>query len=202
MQIIAYRTQIKKGIVLLQESTGEKCQSAKLTDLFAFLLEPQAPSDWGPQYDRCIRVTWELDVFVSPLLKLLGAVKCRRIHQTHKGYLAPFNVFYIPGKVFSVSHIPTKARASVYELAQYYPELDEPQALEEVQMLGEYLLQQLKRMGLEPTKLTSPVAVYEECVLDYLDLPKLEDIPKEVAIFAGACMGRSWVEAHRLGYWE
>ena len=201
MIVVAYKTeQAGKGIKIL-ESSGASRITARLDKVFSFLLEPQAPSYWDPPFDRCIRVVWELDATVAPILKLLGSVKCRKLKDTHKCYLAPFNIFYMPGKVFTVEHIPTKNRASLYDLQQYFPELDDPGDVEEVQMIGRKLLYELKKMDMEPTKLTSPVAIYEECVLDYLDLPKLQDIPKEVALYAGACMGRSWVEAHQLGYW-
>ena len=202
MRIIAYRTQVDRGKILLKESTGESIHSARLDELFSFLLEPQAASDWQPQYDKCLRVFWELDVGVAPILKLMGERKCQMLHLTNKCYYAPFNIFYIPGKIFSVEHIPSKSRANLYDLMQYFPELNEPDALEGVQMLGEKLQIELKKMGLEPHKLTSPVAVYEDCVLSFLDLPRLEDIPKEVAVYAGGCMGRSWVESYQLGYFK
>jgi len=202
VRIIAYRSLVNKGKVLLQESTGESVHSNKLDELFGFVLEPQAASDWPPQYDKCIRVAWELDSFVAPILKLLGEVKCHRLHQNHKCYCVPFNCFYIPSKIFSVEHIPSKARANFYDLQQYFPELSEPKDLVEVQMLGELLLKELKKMGFEPTKLTSPVAIYEETVLAFLDLPKVGDMPKEAAIYAGACMGRAYIEAFQLGYFK
>lgn len=192
MRILAYKSNFSNSEVLIQESTEEHCRSNQVTTLFDFLLEP---------YENSIKVAWELDTFVAPIIKLLGILKCQRLHRTHKCYAPPYNVFYIPSKVFSITHIPTKIRTSFYELAQYYPELDEPKSLIEVQILAEYLLRQLKRMGFEPTKLTSPVAIYEECVLRQTDLPTLEDIPKEVALMAAQCMGRSWIEAHRLGHW-
>jgi len=202
MRILAYRTSIDKGKVLLEESTGDYKLSNDLDVLFSFILERQGNSDWQPQFDRCIRVCWDLDATVAPVLKLLGEKKCIRVSQTHKCYLAPFNVFYIPGKIFSVTHIPSKDRVSLYNLIQYFPELDEPERLIEVQMLGEKLLYELKKMDLEPTKLTSPVAIYEECIMNNLDLPTVADMPKEAAEFAYRCSGKLWIEAFTLGYFE
>ena len=202
MRILAYKTQVNSGTVLLSESTGEYKHSNDLIDLFSFLLEPQGNDDWQPQHDRCIRVSWELDATVAPLLKLLGERRCRKLHDTHKCYYAPFNCFYVPSKVFSITHIPTHDKVNLYDLAQYFPELDEPEDLLEVQMLGEKLIYELKKMGLEPTKLTSPVAIYEECMMQYLDLPGVFDMPKEAAEFAYRCSGKLWIEAFQLGYWE
>jgi hypothetical protein len=44
------------------------------------------------------------------------------------------------------------------------------------------------------------VAIYEEAILSKLDLPKITDMPKEVAEMAYECSGRLWVEAMILGY--
>lgn len=203
MRVRAYRTKTNDGLVNLLESSGEMTKyTDNLFEVFSFLLEPQAGDAWQPQHDRCIRVCWSLDSTVAPLLKLLGEKRCRRILEIHKCYFAPFEVFYIPGKLFSVTHISTHDRVSLYDLEQYFPELEEPEKLIEVQMLGEKLLQELKRMGLEPDKLTSPVAIYEECVMQFLDLPKIHDMPKEVAAMAYQCSGKLWVECHQIGHWD
>jgi len=201
MRIIAYQTQVNNSKVQLLESTGE---ATIFTNdfflLFGTLLEP---------YERTIRVTWELDATVAPLLKLLGEERCGRLHRTHKCRLSPTeSIFYVPGKVFSVDGVIVvdskyyKAKSSLYDLAQYYPELDEPEDLIEVQQLGEKLMYELKKMGLQPSKLTSPVAIYEECVMRRLDLPTVVDMPKEAAEMAYRCSGKLWIEAHQIGYWE
>lgn len=202
MRIVAYQTQIVDKKLVILESTGEKLYTDLISDAFMFLLEPQGNSYWPPQYDRCIRVCWELDATVAPILKGLGEDRCKKLNKTHKCYLAPFNIFYVPGKIFSVSHIPSHYKVNLYDLAQYYPELEEPDSLTEVQMLGEKLLFELRKMGLEPTKLTSPVAIYEQCILSNLDLPRVADMPREAAEFAYRCSGRLWIEAYQLGLAE
>jgi len=195
MRIIAYRTQTVDDKVLIEEGTEDSRHSNDLRQLLAFLLEPFE--------ERHIKVCWELDVMLAPILKLLGKALCVKLHENHQcRWMGMFDLFYIPGKVFNVTYIPRKDKTSLYELAQFFPELDEPEDLAEVQMLGDKLMLELKMMGLEPSKLTSPVAVYEECVMRSLDLPKLSNMPREVAEFAYRCSGRLWIEAHQLGYWE
>jgi len=201
MRIIAYKTLVNNGKVQLLESTGEATKPTDdFNELLSFLLEP---------YERTIRIAWELDATVAPILKLLGEERCGRLHRTHKCRLSPTeSIFYVPGKVFSVDGVIMidgkyyKTKSSLYDLQQYYPELDEPENLIEVQQLGEKLMYELKKMGLQPSKLTSPVAIYEECMMRRLDLPTVVDMPKEAAEFAYRCSGRLWIEAHQLGYWE
>ena len=204
MRILAYKTQTVDNKVLLEESTGDRTLANDLRQLFAFLLEPYE--------EKNLKVCWELDTTVAPILKLLGRARCVKLHEVHKCSLWPEDpttrIFYVPSKVFSVEGIINyegknyKNKSFLYDLAQYFPELDEPENLPMVQSLGEKLLYELKKMGLEPKKLTSPVAIYEECVMRDLDLPVLSDMPKEVAEFAYRCSGRLWIEAHQLGYWK
>lgn len=191
MRIVAYKTSTRNGQVLLEESTGEYVLSNDIDKLFSFLLE---------DYDNTIRVCWDLDATVSVFLRLLGKVACKQLRKTKKYYARPYSVFYISDKVFSVSYA-SRLKCNLYGLEQYYPELSEPD-VKEVQLLGMKLLKELEKMGFKPTKLTSPVAIYEECVLNKLDLPKLVDIPKEVAVMALECSARLWIESHCLGFWR
>jgi len=193
MRIVAYRITEHEGQVLIAESTGEVVHSNDLPKLLSFLLE---------EYDDCLKIVWNLDQSVSVLLKLFGVEMCRKLKQEKRVHMAPFNFFYVPEKIFSCHHIPTKGRCNLYGLEQYFPELSEPDHVEEVQILGEKLVKELKKMGMVPRKLTSPVAIYEECVLSQLDLPKLKDIPLDVAEMAWRCTGRLWIESHILGYFE
>ncbi len=190
MRIVAYRTNISNGRVLLEESTGESILDNNLDKLFAFLLE---------DYGECIKVCWDLDSTVSAFLRLMGSRLCRDLRTNKRCHLGGYKIFYIPDKVWSVSY--GRYKANLYGLEQYFPELDEPDVLD-VQLLGMKLLRELQKMGLKPTKLTSPVAIYEENILSKLDLPLAKDIPIEACEYAWRCSGRLWIECHKIGYWE
>jgi hypothetical protein len=190
MRIVAYQTSIKDGKVLILESGGASLLSDDLEKLFAFMLE---------DYGECLKICWGLDATVSVFLRILGKTACKGLQATKKWHQNSFRVFYIPDKVFSVSHV-SGAKCNLYGLEQYFPDLNEPD-VEGLQALGMKLLKELNRMGFRPTKLTSPVAIYEEAILSKLDLPKITDMPKEVAEMAYACGGRLWVECHQIGFW-
>lgn len=193
MRIIAYRTSSIGKDVLIQESTEEAVSSRDLDRLFGFMVEP---------FKDTLRVCWNLDTTVSVLLRLLTKEQCDTLRSTKKLYIAPYSLFYVREKVFIVKHIPSGNKCHLYNLQQYFPELPEPEDIQEVQMLGEKLLYELGKMGMKPTKLTSPVAIYDECIMSKLDLPQLKDMPKEAAELAFKCSARLWIEAHQLGYWE
>lgn len=192
LRIMAYQTSIKDGKVLILESGGASLLSNDLEKLWSFLLE---------DYGGCLKICWDLDGTVAPLLRLLGRTACKGLKSTKKWHEGAFHLFYIVGKVFGVSHV-SGAKCNLYGLEQYYPDLDEPD-VEGLQALGMKLLKELAKMGFpRPTKLTSPVAIYEEAILSKLDLPKITDMPKEVASMAYECSGRLLIEAHQIGYWQ
>jgi len=191
VRIMAYQTRMEDGKVLILESGGAHLLSNNLDEIWSFLLE---------DYGECLKICWDLDGTVAPLLRLLGRTACRGLKSTKKWHEGLFHLFYVTEKVFSVSHV-SGAKMSLYGLEQYFPDLDEPD-VEGLQALGMKLLKELGKMGFRPTKLTSPIAIYEEAILSKLDLPKITDIPKEVASMAYECSNRLWVEAHVLGYFE
>ena len=194
MRIVAYQTSVREDkVVIIEESGGDSIASVDIGDLFGFLLE-----DFG---EPVIQVSWDLDSTVSIILRLLGETKCRRLRTEKRLFLPPFHLFYIPDKVLSIRHTPTRRKMSLYGLKQYFPDLD-VNNVEEIQMLGVKLLKELEKMGMKPTKLTSPVAIYDECVLSKLDLPGVKDIPVKCLEYAWRCSGRLWIECHNLGYYE
>lgn len=204
MRVIAYETKSLengKGI-LIKESTGEEGRYTQLDTLMGFLFEPMGNSDWKPPFDGCLRVCWDLDITVTPILQMLGGDNCLRLSKTHKCRVPPFSFFYAPGKIFAITHIPTKQKVYLYRLSQYYPELEQPATLGDVQALGVKLVQTLKQMGMEPHRLTSPVAIYEDSMLQFLDLPTWADMPKGAAEMAYKTSGQLFIEAHRIGYWN
>jgi hypothetical protein len=191
MRIVAYRTSNKDGKVLLEESGGEKIVSNNPEELFSFLLEDYSP---------CIKICWDLDSTVSLILKLLGEGVCQKLRETKRVRWQAFSLFYVPEKVFIVNHPASKM--SLYGIEQYYPDLPEETNVELIQGYGVNLQKELAKMGMRATKWTSPIAIYDECVMSKLDLPRLKDIPVKAAEFAYRAAARLWIEGFCLGYWQ
>jgi len=205
MRIVAYKTVGAAGTVTIYESTGETIISDNSQELLTWLITDEVteyrtnPTSFK---DEFIRVCWNLDDTVAPLLKLLGRPLCKDLLETKRANPKPFSMFYIPGKVFSYRHVSCPYKLNLYGLDQFFPEEPYQDDIIQVQFYGQYLLKTLREMGFEPTKLTSPVKVYEQHVLDYLDLPTGWDMPEEAAEYAWLCSGKLWIEAHKIGYWE
>lgn len=196
MRIIGYRTSLKEGKVLIEETGGEFLISANPEEMIAFLMEP---------YKDSIRVCWNLDATVAVMLPFFGLRVSRELREKKRAHMPPWSLFYVPGKVFSIRHIPTHQTFKLYELEQYFPDLpDTPDfnGPEELCMLGQKLMYELNKMGFQPRSLTSPIRIYDDCVMSRLSLPKLADMPLRAAELAYSASGRLWIESHQLGYWN
>ena len=147
-------------------------------------------------------VAWNLDATVAPLLKELGQKECIKLYNTHKCFARPYSIFYIPSKVFSVKWMAGKGSVSLYDIEQYFPDIEEPRSIEEIEKLGIELLEALAIMGITPSKLTSPIAMWEESIMSELDLPTGHDMPRAAAEMAWRCSGKLWIECYAIGYWK
>jgi len=197
MGIVVYDMREQDSQVLITEkNTAHQVASTlsgDLVSLLCFLIE--APED-------SIKVCWDLDDAVSLLLRMMVSDDFDKLRDNHKCTIPPFNIFYIPEKLFSVTHIPSRARFNIYGLQQYYPSVEDPGNIDDILRLGENLLNELADMGLHPVKLTSPIAIYEQEIMQRLNIPSLKDMPLDAAELAYRCSGKLWIEAHRIGYWR
>jgi hypothetical protein len=152
-----------------------------------------------------INVVWDVDENLAVLLKQIDRELCLKLYKTQRVSLHTstglYSIFYIPGKMFSVSRSGMEQH-KYYGISQYFPEIPKPQNIAELDKLGNQIYATLVRIGFKPSKLTSPIAIYEEIQLNHMDLPTVADMPYEVADYAYRASGRLWIEAFQLGYWE
>jgi hypothetical protein len=200
-KLLAYNSNLKdNGIVSIIESSGDRIESCNLKELLSFI---SADIPGNP-----IRVTWNLDEFVSPILRLLGKEACLSIKNNKRISLSrnfgiPVSIFYIPSKVFSISE--NKYHVNFYGIDQYFPDWDYPGNIDQVAGFGNMVLDALKKMHFETKKLTSPVAIFEDAVLKHCQIPTIAEVSEknwEIFDYALKCTGRLWISAYQLGHWE
>ncbi|MFC1871060.1 DNA polymerase [Chloroflexota bacterium] len=209
MKIVGYHSRIANSKVLLQDSSGEDpVLSTNLGNLFNFLLEPY---DRDPNYQQqwgthpiVVRLTWNLDEFIAPILRLLGEHHCRELAETKETRWQGYRLFYIPRKVFSVKY--GKYFAQFYSLDQYYQDTVEPPVdAFEVRYLGKKLEEVLGRMNLKPSRWTSPASILRECVLEKMEIPTVWDnehlVRRESVNYALRCCHRLWISNFKVGFW-
>jgi len=196
MRILGFTTEWLGNKVRIDESSGESIESDNPLELFAFLAEPY--EDDSP----VLRVCWDLNDTFAPIFRLMGRELCGVLFKDKKVLCRPYSLFYIPDKVLTLKFIPVKCRQSFYNLSQYVPSDKPPEDALELEFRGRHIYETLNKMGFYSDTLTSPVRIFEKWVLDHLNIPSIEDIPKEAAEYAWRCGGRLWIEAIKIGYWD
>jgi len=205
VRILAYTTKENSIGVSIKESTGEGIMSPRAGIILEWLMEGYLADvkDNPKLADNTVHLCWSLDDTIAPILKLLGKNICGKLHEDKKCYLAPYKLFYIPGKLFVLQDVRVAyGKIELFGLEQYFPAASYQDDLEEIWNYGQLLFKALNKMGFYPKRLVSPIKVFEEWVLDHCDLPTGWDMPKEAAEYAWMCSGRLWIEAHQLGYWK
>jgi len=194
MKIIAYTIELAGSELLITDSRGVRLIGNDPTILLQALALPEE--------EPTLLVMWDLDATIAPLLRLLGRERCEKLAKTNKCFYRPCSLFYIPKKIFSIKPVFRHQRTNFYDIEQYFPDREAPRNAREIALLGEELMLSLAMMGLYPSKLTSPVAIWEQCVMNHLSLPTAFDAPEEAMEYAWYCSGKLWTEAYQIGYWE
>jgi hypothetical protein len=193
LKIIAYHSEFIDGKTLITNSEGQSVFSDNFNELISFISE---------RYAFDIKVAWDLDVMVSMIIRYLPTYKLLELagvkHETS-------GLFYIPHILFMINS--NEQKSFFYHLAQYYPELPEVTDVMEIKQKAQDILDALKKMKQYPAKLTSPASIYESTTMRHFVLPNINDLPQdgsmdEIVTYAETTIGRSWVEAFKIGHWK
>ncbi len=204
IKVVAYVTDVKDDKVYIADSEGESILSSDVDELLNFLNEPY------PEY-LCIKVFWDIDTALSPIIRLLGVTACKELASPSHEYAG---LFYITGKLFRIER--DNRMSFFYHLSQYFPEEDEQTDPEVIWGMADDVLKAFHDMGLNPKKLTSPIAIYESEVLSHMDIPTIANLKdddkrrldmEQLIEFAEKCVGfpdnlHFWIQAYKVGHFE
>ncbi len=160
-----------------------------LDELFAYLVSKQ----------EGFNICWDVDVFVAPILKVLSIQQVEDLFNSGRISIGKHTIIYNQGKSLRIS-LSYKNAASFYWIKQYYQEDEEP-SLDDIKVKGEIIITELAKIGINPKKLTSSVAIFEN-IFDQLNLPTYKDIPVELCKWTWGQKGRAWTEAFKLGHFD
>ncbi|MEE9302308.1 MAG: hypothetical protein V3U84_00850 [Thiotrichaceae bacterium] len=194
IKLVAYTTESIANEILIRDSEGEHIKSADVNQLLGFLNEP-----YSDRETFAIKVCWDLDETLAPVLRRLGISACRELAGPEHTYR---NLFYISSKVFAIHG--KESQSYFYHLSQYYPDEPEPEDAETIAAMAQNVMDAFHQMGLNPKKLTSPIAIYEQEVLSHMQIPTIMNIPgkhEELLDYAEQCTGRLWIQAYCVGHW-
>ena len=195
--MIAYGSAIRgDGKIALADSHGGGIASYRVEELLDFLLSPYDVPLNRPSF----RVVWDIDEMAAPILSLLDSERLAVLWQTGRTWLFPYSITYNEGKSLTVKQ--GGWRATYFHLSQFYIDEPVPKNLQVVEALARNLMIELKALGLEPTRLSSPTALFDR-LLESMYLPTWEDgVPDGANQMAWDCTGRPWTEAFKIGWFE
>ncbi len=207
-EIVALETRkVENGKVKVTDSKGSETVSRDPAVLLSALVAP---------HDGALKVCWDMQTFLAPLVKLLPADVVKKLNNGEPVWFGEFKLFYGVGKgaVFGVTwRINEQVKgniwnveeyeANVYDVHIYFSNESEPD-VRGLREKGDYLLKTLQNMGMSPTKLTSPAAIYEESILRKLPIPTVYDMPEEALEMVEWCANyvREWRSCYKIGYFE
>jgi len=208
MKVLAYQSKWGKTKALYQDHQGEQVYTDQFSKVMEMLFETQIEKD---QPCDPFRVVWDLDQFVAPMFRLMLKEYPAQLESLLKQGKVSFDnltILYNPQKMMSMKLRTSSGIEQViyYDISQYYHELvDQPEDIYHLKELAEMLLHALDKMGIRPSKLSSPAKIFEECVLERMFVPTAYDIPedkREIAKYAYYCTNRPWIECHQIGHWD
>ncbi len=161
-----------------------------------------------------IKIMYNLGYNVANLIRLarLNVTQLKELYTNHRIYATPYKIKYIHGKFLELGKgFYSGAPFGFYYDARQYKDLplidgltteECIEAAKKAKEVGELVYNSMTSLKLNTRTLTSPVRVFEQEVLNLMDLPNVDDIPEIAGYFAYECCKGNWVEAYQLGHWE
>lgn len=155
-----------------------------------------------------LRVVWDLTEFADPILRFLSKSQLQQLHKDRKIELPNTGkIYYIPGKLLSLKK--SGSEINIYDLSQYFPEDPEPRNMKVMVTRATELIDTLIALGIGvPSKLTSPIAVFEGSALDtnissgVTTIHEALDSQLDAYEYAFYASGREWASSYQIGHWE
>lgn len=186
--MLAYNSTLCNRNLALSCSDGRELVTSSYDEVLAFLLQPCG--EFG--------VTYNIDALVDNICSIMPKSLCDKVRKGGQVF-TPENrkLYYQAGRLFGINHI------NIYGLSKY---ADEPITdCQKLLELGNKVIGAYRTFGIEPTKLTSPVAVYADVFDKDVSFPRACDLPETAFGMLENCdqiMTREWREVYALGHWN
>lgn len=200
MNVLGYFITKESDRYKIVDNYGHIVLSSNIVELFNFLLKDDAD----------FRVTWSLYSIIEMCNDLLPKPAYDDLISKDKVTVDGYKLFSSSGRVFSISNrehlhdnFYQENEVNIYHLAQYFPNYNPTDANDVANKCSE-LITTLSEMGLNPTKLTSAVAIYDECIMSNLELPTIYNMPNEAfdaCEYAHRVGIREWSAVYQVGHW-
>ena len=185
--MLAYTIQQQGKSATLSCSNSKVLNTEDWDIATSFLLTPCGDS---------FAVVYNLDNFVDILTNLLEKKLKDKILEGGRNLIDNRLIYYQVSRILGINHI------NFYGLKRYAD--TEPLDVHKLFDLANKVVNAYKKMGLEATKLTSPIAVFAS-KLNELNFPRSGDLPDNALPLTDACskvMTREWRDTYKLGHWN
>jgi hypothetical protein len=165
------------------------------------------PLEFLLRHPEAINVFYNLDWAVAKLCYILyfNPKQCQTLWSKSKLLVEGYKFFYVPHRFLGISYGRWK-ETNFADVFQYEPdlkfEIDGLEAAKIAQELGQQVYDTLLKIDLHPTTLSSPVSAFQKEILSTLNLPTIDDMPPEVAVYAYKCLDGGWQEAYKKGHFQ
>lgn len=187
----------------ISDSEGAKVKVTTPEDLLYFLL-----LNYG---EGCFKVCANLYSLVHLLGKVLPTNAFQDLMDKDRIQFGDYKLFSSQGRVFGVTfnkllhdNFYQYHEENIYHLSQYFPG-EKMETLDIIKSKGEELLKALDQLGYNPSRLSSAVNIYDECVLKSKYFPTMMDLDDNGLAFceyAQKAMGREWRACYKIGHWH
>lgn len=197
--VVAHTVEVKDGSLLLE------CSYAGIVDRFLTDNFYEA-IDWlSTYYPNSFYVCWNLADFAESLFKLLPPNAKKDGNRIYAGDTKIFYVDRMLGinrRKHASGNFYHESDINLYGIDKFF-DYESPANVVEVEAIGNRTLKTLDRMGLNPSKLTSPAGVYAE-ELDNYTMPTNHSNPEiiDASAYAEIMCQREWRSAYKIGYFE
>jgi hypothetical protein len=207
--ILAVQSAESNGGVLITSSLGHSFTSSDPVEVLAYLAKLLK--------DNQFIITWEMNSFLTPIFKILPPEVKEKLNSGERAIWDRFRLFYGvgKGKFFGVNfkerihdhdnlYNENKYDTTIYELKTFFPGRIKPADIAETARFGMDLLKTIDSMGMRPSKLTSPAAIYEECILRLMPIPTIYNMPDTALPMLEWCWNhiREWRSVYKMGIWK
>lgn len=198
---IAYSSEVQSdGNITLRNSQGDSITSKNPKELLDFLSK-----NYTDSINR--KMTWAMDAFIAPILRLLGDDICRqlviepdceclwgftddgiKLHDVEEKVKSAkweedkglYSLYYHRQTSFGLQ-VYGKYKSYFYNLSQFFEDDSEITDLNVILAKADELVSAFFAMGLNPMKMSSPISVYQSNVLEHISFPTVSDVPETLS---------------------
>jgi hypothetical protein len=196
-KLIAFTSIVDGDKIAIVNSWGDGVESSDLSTLLHWLKYSRT--------DGALRVVWDLDAFLAPVLRKMSVSLLKLIASNDNG--ASFD----GDTIFYALHKMARFRQAYYYGIQEFwaTNTPPPSSVDELQQRADELTDALVQLGMgDFQRIASPIAIFEQTELGqktYEQIPRDYDVPQYCSgmlEYADKADRKEWITNYQIGHWD